>query len=37
MGDDNQLEILDPVPSLGQCELELVERLARVRTRVDQR
>src|SRR5436305_1460875 len=35
--DHDQLELFDRVAVLGQGPLELVERLARVRTRVDQR
>ena len=37
VGDDHELEIVDRVAPLGQLVLELVERLAGVRARVDQR
>ena len=37
VGDDDPLQVLDPVAEVGQRALELVERLARVRPDVDQR
>jgi hypothetical protein len=37
VGEDHQLEILDRVPVLVELMLELVERLARVGPRVDER
>ena len=37
VGDDDQPEVLDPVPAVAQRPLELVERLAAVRAGVDQR
>ena len=36
VGDDHQLDLLDPVPERLELVLELVERLARVRPGVDQ-
>ena len=37
VGDDDQLELLDPVAERLELALQLVERLARVRAAVDQR
>ena len=37
VGDDEQLDVLDRVPARGERLLELVQRLGRVGTRVDQR